>query len=286
MEEKRYINGKEVTSPIYFINNDPKTVTSEEIINNEVIPLVTSGKQELNEYNSYVDYEIISSDTANPYIHSPNAPYDIFFYLTRETAADPEVYRSFIKNAETRFRRSKEYKTYKSYLMSLGFTRSQSMGNIEQSDIVDIELHHNILNLFDDFILICEHCLNTVGKISTFDLIYLVTLEHQNNRIPCCFLDVTSHQMYTNDPDGFIPPNMTFGRWWELLSKYRYGITFEIAEKVNKYIDKYRNQIPISIQIMPQEQILSFAYYNEYGCYQEPIPMQIPQQQSNIFRLE
>ena len=110
--------------------------------------------------------------------------------------------------------------------MSLGFTHSQSMGNIEQSEIVDIELHHNILNLFDDFILICEHCLNTVGRISTFDLIYLVTLEHQNNRIPCCFLDVTSHQMYTNDPDGFIPPDMTFGKWWELLSKYRYGITF------------------------------------------------------------
>jgi hypothetical protein len=109
---------------------------------------------------------------------------------------------------------------------------------------------------------------------------------YQNNRIPCCFLDVTSHQMYTNDPDGFIPPEMTFGRWWELLYKYRYGITFEIAEKVNKYISKYKNHIPISIQIMPQEQILSFAYYNEYGSYMEPVQMQLPQQNSNIFRLE
>ena len=272
-------NGQKVICPIYYTNSLQETE------NYDVIPSASSEIQEdLVNYESYVDYDIISSDAVNPYIHSPNAPYDIFLYLTRETASDPEEYRAFIKNAESRFRRSAEYKTYKSYLMSLGFTRSQTMGNVVESDGVKLELHHNILNLYDDFILICEHVLNTIGRITTFDLIQLMIIEHQNNRIPLVFLDVTSHQMYTNDPDGYIPPEMTFGKWWELISKYRYGITFDIAEKINKYIDKYRNRLPVSINIIPQEQILNFAYYNEYGCYMNPIHKQL--ENRNIFKLE
>ena len=57
---------------------------------------------------------------------------------------------------------------------------------------------------------------------------------------------------------------MTFGKWWELIEKYKYGITYEIANKLVKYINKYQNEIPCSINIMQQEQILSFANYNEY----------------------
>lgn len=211
------------------------------------------------------DYDILSFDDMNPSLRSPNSPYDLPFYQTKDTLSDPESYRNFIKNAESRFRRSKEYKTYKSYLMSLGFDHCQIMGNIQYEDGVDIELHHNILNLFDDMILICEHVLNTIGYISTFDLIQFTIQEHFSNRIPIVFLSSTAHQMYTNDEDAYIPPEMTFGKWWELLAKYKYGITFDIAKKVNKYIDKYRNRIPVSINIQQQEQILNFAGYNEYG---------------------
>ena len=74
-------------------------------------------------------------------------------------------------------------------------------------------------------------------------MIELLIREHYNNRVGVTFLSKTAHQMYTNDPDGYIPPDMTFGRWWELLSIYKYGITYDIANKVIKYIQKYQNEI-------------------------------------------
>lgn len=211
------------------------------------------------------NYDIITLDETNPTIRCPGSTLDISFYQTKQTLSDPEVYRRFLKNVEYRFRRCKEYKEYKSYLMSLGFTHCQVMGNIEADELVDIELHHNILNLFDICILICEHVLNTVGYISSFDLIQLLINEHQSNRVAVVFLSKTAHEMYTNNPDAYIPPEMTFGKWWELLAKYKNGITFDIANKVNNYINKYRNNLPVSINIQQQEQILNFAYLNEYG---------------------
>lgn len=211
-----------------------------------------------------VEQQIITEDNINPKLCSPRSEFDLSFYQTRETILDPDRYKSFLKNAERRFRASREYKLYKSYLMDLGFNHCQIMGNIESDDNVDIELHHNILNLFDICILISEHMLNTVGYISTFDLIQLLIMEHFNNRVGVVFLSTTAHELYTNDPNAYIPPSMTFGKWWELIEKYKYGITYEIANKLVKYINKYQNEIPCSINIMQQEQILSFANYNEY----------------------
>lgn len=220
---------------------------------------------ELQNINQIYEYDIITLNDKNPTLSSPNDSLDLSFYITKETIHDPEEYKSFLKNAERRFRACKEYKDYKAYLMSLGFDHCQVMGNIESDEQVDIELHHNVLNLFDICILICEHVLNTIGYISTFDLIQLLIMEHQNNRVGITFLSTTAHEMYTNNPDAYIPPEMTFGKWWELLQRYCYGITYEIAQKIIRYIGKYQNQIPLSINILQQEQILNFAYYNQYG---------------------
>ena len=165
-------------------------------------------------------------------------------------------------------RQSREYKLYKSTLMEMGINRCQVFGNIT-SDDATIELHHNVLGLFDICLLIAHHMINTVGVICTFDLIQIVLQEHFANRVGVTFLSKTSHQIYTNDPDGYIPPDMTFGKWWELLSIYRYGITYEIANKVIKYIRKFQNNIPISINLPQNEQILNYAYMNEYGISKE-----------------
>lgn len=218
---------------------------------------------------SYNGSEIITEGAINPTLNVPGAETDLPFYQTRQTLLDPERYKSFIKNAERRFRASREYKHYKGLLMSMGMDHCQIMGNIEQSDGVEIELHHNVLNLFDIFIMICEHILNTVGYISTFDLICLVIQEHYQNNVGCTFLSVTAHEIYTADHDAYIPPNMTWGRWWNLLSKYKYGVTYDIAQKVTRYINKYAQQLPTSVVIEIQEQVLNFAYYNTYGTPSE-----------------
>lgn len=215
------------------------------------------------EYNLYP--EIITVDDKNPTVRSPRSLTDLPFYQTRETLMDVDTFRNFLRNAETRFRASREYKAYKAYLIEyLGINRCQIFGNITTDD-ANIELHHNVIGLFDICLLITSHVINTVGIISTFDLIQLLIQEHWNNRVGVTFLSKTAHQIYTNDPEGYIPPEMTFGAWWELLSIYKYGITYDLANKIIKYIKKYQSQLPTSLNIQLQEQILSYAYYNEYG---------------------
>ena len=216
-----------------------------------------------NEYNVYP--EVIQFDTKNPTLRSPYAPNDLPFYQTRETLMDVDTFRNFLKNAESRFRASKEYKAYKSYLIeSLGIDRCQIFGNVTVED-ADIELHHNVLGLFDICLLITLHIVNTVGVITTFDLIQLLIQEHNNNRVGVTFLSKTAHQIFTNDPNGYIPPNMTFGKWWELLSIYRYGITYDLANKVIRYIQRSQNNENISINLQLQDTILSYANFNDYG---------------------
>ena len=220
------------------------------------------------EFNNYPS--IITYDKNNPSLHSPYCEFDLFFAQTRETLQDIDTFRYFLKNAESRFRASKEYKAYKNYLMQMGMNRCQEFGNITDED-ADIELHHNVLGLFDICILITYHIINTVGKITTFDLIQLLIQEHYNNRVGCTFLSKTAHQVYTADSEGYIPPEMTFGKWWELLTEYKYGITYEIANKVIRYLKRYKDQMPLSINLPQQEQILSFARFNEYGTPVEEI---------------
>ena len=91
-----------------------------------------------NEYNVYP--EVIQFDTKNPTLRSPYAPNDLPFYQTRETLMDVDTFRNFLKNAESRFRASKEYKAYKSYLIEhIGIDRCQIFGNINVDD-ADIEM--------------------------------------------------------------------------------------------------------------------------------------------------
>lgn len=212
--------------------------------------------------------DIIDINEHNIVMKSPYGFIDYYFEMNKETLRDVDLYRNFIMGAERTFRASREYKLYKSYCMEvLGIKQCQILGNITESD-AELELHHNVLGLFDICLLITEHIINTVGKITSFDLVEILIQEHYNNNIGLTFLSKTAHQIYTNDPDGYIPPEQTFGRWWVLLSKYKYGITFEIAKKVIEYLKKYQDRMPTTIDLPHQEEILSFAYLNEYGMDQ------------------
>ena len=222
------------------------------------------------EYNLYPDVIIV--DEHNPTVRAPRAVLDLQMNQTRESLADPDTFKSFVKSSERQFRASREYKAYKSYLMdSLGLDRCQILGNVSNED-ADIELHHNVLGLFDIATMITLHMVNTVGSINTMQLIQLLIIEHYNNRVGVTFLSKTAHQIYTNDLNGYIPPEQTFGKWWELLGLYKYGITFDIAYKVINYLKKYQNQMPVSINLEQQEEILSWASYNTYGEPMQYLP--------------
>ena len=89
-----------------------------------------------NKYNNYPD--IIQYDNINPVVRSPYATTDLYFYQTRETLQDIDTLRAFLKNAESRFRASREYKAYKSYLIEyLGIDRCQYFGNVTMEDLDD-----------------------------------------------------------------------------------------------------------------------------------------------------
>ena len=223
--------------------------------------------------NNIQDIDVEYDDTYNPMLNSPNAPYGLPFYMTRDTMIDVEIYKSFLDNAISQFRHSKFYKNYKSYLMGLGLDHCQVLSNVNEDNVGarGIEMNHNFLTIFDIALMITEHVLNTVGYISTFDLIYLLKLEHRENRIPIVMLSETVHEMYHQNEDMVFPAQMCFGYWVELLQRYNRGITLNIAQKVINYIDRSIDDTDnltssaINDLLGLRENIEGWGMYNEYG---------------------
>ena len=215
--------------------------------------------------------QIVYDMDFNPSIHSPNCSFNLPFYATEESFVDIEFYKKFLDNAISRFRTSRTYKNYKSYLMSLGMDRCQILGNIDEN-MADIEMHHNFLTIFDIALMITEHTIKTKGFITTFDLVLLLKEEHKNNRIPLVMLTKTVHQLYHQNEDFVIPAQYCFGYWQDLLIKYNKGITRDIAYKCLNFIQKSIEieQIGTNYQLANnilqlRDIILDWSDYIEYG---------------------
>lgn len=193
----------------------------------------------MSEYNPLPGIECIE-ENMNPIIISPNSTYGISFYQTRESLLDIDVYRNFLKNCESRFRHSVTYSNYKGFLIGIGMNRCQVHGFINADmEGVDIEMHHAILTLFDICLMITEHLLNTVGYVSTFDVVQLLKEEHKANNIALVMMSKTPHQVYHDNPsDFFIHPKMVFGKWPVLIEKYKGGLTQDVAFKLLHYLKK------------------------------------------------
>ncbi len=194
----------------------------------------------MTEYNKIpnVDHFIdFNEKFTNPTLYSDNCPFQLPFAQTRETLINIEDYRKFLDNAISRFRSSRTYKHYKGYLVGIGLDRCQFHGNIT-NEMATIEMHHNMLNIYDIAIIITEHIINTKGCITTFDLVQLLKEEHKANRIQLVMLALTPHQLFHNNPDFYIHPDMCFGKWYEFLEVYNKGITLDIAYKILFYLKK------------------------------------------------
>lgn len=182
--------------------------------------------------NPFPDIDLIAGD--NPALASCNSPFILPFYHTRETL-DADNYKRFLENAISRFRHSMTYKHYKGHLMALGLDHCQVNGKIN-SEMATIEMHHNMLTLFDIALILSEYMLNTIGRLSTFDLVSLLKSEHKANRVQLVMLSLTPHQLYHNEPNFFIHPNQCVGKWWEFLEMYHLGITQDVAFKILFYL--------------------------------------------------
>lgn len=179
----------------------------------------------------------------DPILRDPNGIEELHFRTNNEI--DIAEYERFINNAIKRFHSSKTYTNYKAFLFSIGLNRSQLLGNLT-SDMGDklIEMHHNMLTIFDIAFIICEHTLRSKGSITSFELVRLLKREHKEHHVMLVMLDVTSHQkleaskhLDEEDKRIFIHPKMCFGDWVAFLNRYYLGITQDIAKKIIHYLD-------------------------------------------------
>lgn len=202
----------------------------------------------------------------NPVVKSPFVAYEISFLQTKYSLMDIDNYSSFIKNAISRFRRSRTYKNYKSFLMNLGLDHCQLHAGIS-ADMATIEMHHNMLTIFDIAVIITEYYINTYGCINSFQLIRELKKVHKEHKVCLVMLSLTAHQLYHHANGLFIHPDMCFGDWHTFLSEYKAGITIEIANKLIRYLEsaaqfggtKTNNLLKL------RDEIQDWSVMNEYG---------------------
>lgn len=183
---------------------------------------------------------LISDMDSNPRISNATGEYSITMCLSKENRYDYDEYEKFLKKAVANFRSSPTYKHYKSYLYSLGINCCQFhpyIQNTEEYEMASLEMHHCMLNIFDIAIMITENALNTVGFITEFQLVKLIKQEHINNRVPVVMLCKSCHQKY-HHKGLYLHPEQIFGKWWEMIDKYKAGMTGEIMEKIIRYLNR------------------------------------------------
>lgn len=225
------------------------------------------------DFNEFPDIEIEFSDKENPTLRSPNAIEELSFRSTEDTFMDVDVYKDFINNCISRFRHSKTYKNYKKYLYDIGLNKCQLLGNID-SEMADIQMHHNFLNIFDITLLITEHKLKTEGSVLSYDVVQELKEEHKNNEIPLVMLSKTAHQLYHNGDGITLPARMCFGYWYDLIHRFNRGITVNIAQKIiyfvqtsidfereNGFIDSNCTNTLLEVR----KHVLGWSEYNEYA---------------------
>lgn len=202
----------------------------------------------------------------NPIITSPFSTYDLEFYHTRESLYDPQEYRKFINNAIGEFRKSRRYSHYKAFLIDIGLNVCQVHGNIN-SEMAELEMHHNLINLFEIAVIITEHILNIFGYISTFDLIYLLALEHSEHNVCLIMLTKTPHQLYHNADGMYFAPNQCIGNWVRFIKKYNTGLTLDIAKRINRYIEttiKLNGESSFGELLQLRNEIKNWELMNQY----------------------
>lgn len=204
----------------------------------------------------------------NPVLYAPNDAEEISFWETKESM-NTEIYKKFLDNSVSRFRKSVTYKSYKEYLYELGLDRCQVLGL--NKDIVTLELHHNFLTVYDIAYIITEHILNTIGYVNTFLVVRELKRVHTENKVPIVMISKTVHQLYHANKEFILPGKMCFGFWTELIKEFSKGLSLDISYKILNYINEsllYKDGIykdtPDMELLTLRDQIKEWSEYNEY----------------------
>ena len=220
------------------------------------------------DFNEFQDVK--SYDDFNPILYSPSSPFQISFAQTRESLMDVDIYRNFLYSAIGNFRQSEFYKHYKSHIISLGINRCQLHPNITtDTEGTNLEMHHHVITILDIALIITEHILNTYGSITSFDLEELIKQAHKDHEVNIVFLCKTCHEIYHNSNKSLpVPISAGFGKWWDLLSRYRYGITKDFAFKLyyqlkNDLYNADGRDKKIQDMMKIRDNIINWSEYND-----------------------
>lgn len=166
------------------------------------------------------------------------------FYLPFDKAEDFfSIYENeinFYRGVEKLVRTDPFYKKYINYLIEVvGMKTCQVLSNVEadgKSKVV-MEMHHGpILTLFDITMIICNWYRHHGIKITTFDVADRILEEHQQNRVRVVLVTKTVHQQI-HDGNIILNYNQGFGDTASFLMYYRDGVTRDIRDRINKYIE-------------------------------------------------
>jgi hypothetical protein len=157
--------------------------------------------------------------------------FDLNYYFTE--IPDDRTYTAFIKNIEKQFRGSDEYSYYIHCLKCAGFNYDFLMPNINDM-IIDIELHHTPLTLYEIIEILIEYAFSKKELINTFTIIKTLIQEHFNHCVGLVMLCTTNHQLVHSDKLK-ITKDMIFGDYKSFLNDYDSVVSDALRSKLQDF---------------------------------------------------
>lgn len=178
--------------------------------------------------------------TETPTVDSDNSDFYLPFDKAEDFFAMYENEIAFYRGVEKLVRTDDFYKKYIKYLIDVvGMKCCQVMSNIEVEDNskVTFEMHHGpILTLFDITMILCNWYRHNGIPITTFDVADKILEEHHKNRVRVVLVTKTVHTQI-HEGNIILNYNQGFGDTESFLELYKDGVTRDIRNRINKYIE-------------------------------------------------
>ena len=176
----------------------------------------------------------------SPRVDSDSSPFYLPFDKEEDFFSIYENEIAFYRGVEKLVRTDDFYKKYIKYLIEVvGMNTCQVLSNIEANDNskVVLEMHHGpILTLFDITMIICNWYRYHGIPITTFDVADRILEEHQKNRVRVVLVSKTVHKQI-HEGNIVLNYNQGFGDTASFLEYYHDGLTRDIQDRINKYIE-------------------------------------------------
>ena len=193
-------------------------------------------------------------------VSSNDLPFDISFNKDRSYFMDDMNFKSFIKATEKMIRKNPDYVQMVNEIREIHMDHCQVLGNISRFD-AELQLHHGpMLTLFDYCMIVLNYYLNNNEKVNTFKIARTVLDEHMNGHVQFVVLCKTVHQLIDSGKI-FINLNQAIGNIIPFLTKYKAGISNNMKDKINEYINLSKQFESTDNNILAlEEKMITWSY--------------------------